>query len=156
MLRLSPGSPPTAVRVIEVLADGFDGRDVTGDPALELTPTTGVVAVEKTPAGPVLRPTATGQTTVGARLGNLTAEPLLVTVGDLAAGLGRLVLTPNPLALWSGETASFSAVMLDPGGGQPLRPIDYKIAALPGQGIVAAAGDQMIQRTRQRRRPRSW
>lgn len=145
VLRLSPDSPPTGVRVVEVLADGSDGRDVTADPNLELTQPGKVVTVEKTQDGPVLRPTEEGQVTVGARLGTLTAHPLLVAVGDIAAGPARLVVAPDPLAVWTNETGTFDTVVVDPGGGLPLRTIDYKITPMENAGIVESATAQMIR-----------
>ena len=83
-LRLPVGSDPASVRVVEVLADGSEGRDVTAEPGLELTQPPDVAKVELTAAGPVVRPVGTGETRIGARLGLLTAEaPLKVTVsGD--------------------------------------------------------------------------
>lgn len=83
-LRLPVGSDPAAVRVVEVLRDGSEGRDVTAEPGLELTQPADVAKVERTAGGPAIRPIGTGETRVGARLGTLTAEiPLKVTVsGD--------------------------------------------------------------------------
>ncbi len=145
VLRLSPGAGPTPVRVVEVLANGFDGRDVTGDPALELTQPPDTVTIEQTEAGPAIRPIAMGRTTVGARLGTLTADPLLVTVGNTIEGLGQLVVSPSPLTLWSGEIGTFDSVLVDPGAGQPLRPVGYRVTPTPGDSVVASEGEQSIR-----------
>ncbi|MBN2477029.1 MAG: hypothetical protein JXB62_20650 [Pirellulales bacterium] len=146
VLRLSPGSPPTPVRVIELLADGSYGRDVTADPNLEIAQPPGVVAVEKTAAGPLVRPIGAGQTRVGAKLGMLTADPLLVSVGDATTvSLAQLAVSPQPLAIWSGEVGTFGSVVLDPGGGQLPREIDYRVSPMPNQNVVAASGERMIR-----------
>lgn len=150
VLRLSANSPPTGVRVVEVLADGSHGRDVTADPGLVVRASEPgkVVTVEKTLGGPLLRPAAPGQDTVGAKLGTLTASPMLVSVGP--AGVvgtwpARLVVAPDPLVLWPGEQSSFGTVMLDPGGGLPLRAIDYRLVPRAGQTVVSAAGDKALR-----------
>ena len=142
VLRLATNSPPTSVRVVEMLADGRQGRDVTNDPALELLPPADTVSVEKTAAGPVIRPIGSGEARVGAKLGDLTASPLLVQVGEggLVPRLGRVVVTPNPLVIWSGQTNTFSSVLVDPGGGMPLLPVDFTVTAAAGQGIIAIEG----------------
>jgi hypothetical protein len=145
LLRLSPNSPPTLVRVFELLADGHLGREVTADPNLEITPPPRVVTVEKTAGGPVLRPVAEGEVRLGARLGDLTADPLFVHVGPVVPGLARLLVSPNPLALWSGQQGTFGSVMLDPGGRQLPFEIDYRIAPAANQGIVTSAGDRAIR-----------
>jgi len=146
VLRLPEHSLPSPVRVIEVLADGTFGRDVTADPGLELSEPTGVVTLEKTAAGPMLRPVAPGQTRIGARLGTLTSQaPLLVSVGDYAVGQARLRVAPQPLTLWAGETGTFIAVMVDPGGGQMPFEIDYTVTPADNQNIVAATGGRMIR-----------
>ncbi len=147
MLRLSPQSPPTPVRVFELLADGRLGREVTAEAALELTEPQppGIVVTEKTPAGPVLRPVGPGQLRLGARLGNLTADPLLVHVGEALPGLARLLVAPNPLTLWSGETGSFGSVKVDPGAGRLPFEIDYRITPAENQAVVGADGQRGLR-----------
>ena len=152
VVRLDPNSPPTGFRVFEVLGDGSDGRDVTDDPGLEfqVPPTDSVVTVQRIDGRPVLQPTGQlGQSHVAARLGEMFATPMLVSVGDMPPGLvggaGRLIVEPNPLVVWSGEVSPFGRVLLDPGGGQPLRPVDYRIAQVLDPTKVEAAGDQMLR-----------
>ncbi|HYW78903.1 MAG TPA: hypothetical protein VE890_04965, partial [Thermoguttaceae bacterium] len=123
----------------------LDGRDVTNDPALQLTQPPDTVTIEQTETGPAIRPIAFGQTTVGAKLGTLTAGPLLVTVGDTIEGVGQLIVTPNPLTLWSGEIGTFESVLVDPGAGQPLRPVGYRITPMAGDSVVASEGEQSIR-----------
>ena len=60
---------------------------------------------------------------------------------DLKAA--HLVVTPDPVALWVGETASLGSVRLDPGGGQPSIPVEYKVTAPEGQTVVKADGDKI-------------
>ncbi|MEE9601974.1 MAG: hypothetical protein V3V75_01615, partial [Thermoguttaceae bacterium] len=147
VLRLATNSPPTAVRVVEVLADGRDGRDVTNDPALQLSQPTDTVTIESTPGGPVIRPIGPGQARVGAKLGNLTASPLLVQVGKgtLVTRLARIVVSPDPLLLWSGQTDTFSSVLVDPGGGMPLLPVDFTVTAAASQGIITVEGTRQVR-----------
>jgi hypothetical protein len=145
LLRLAPNSPPTPVRVFELLADGHLGREVTAEPNLDITEPPGVVALEKTAGGPLLRPVGQGEVRLGARLGELTADPLFVQVGGAAPGLARLLVSPDPLTLWSGQEGTFGSVRLDPGGGQLPFEIDYRITPAANQGIVTSAGDRAIR-----------
>jgi hypothetical protein len=148
VLRMAKDSPPMGVRVVEVLANGADGRDVTADPNLEITEPPQVVKVEKTATGPVFRPTGDGQTRVAAKLGDLLSRtPLLIAVGDVVGGSAgaRLLVAPDPMALWSGDVATFGSVKLDPGGGQTPFEVDYKITPAADQGIVESAGEKTIR-----------
>lgn len=147
VLRLAAGSPPTGVRLLEVLADGSHGRDVTADANLQLAPPhpTGVVAVERTTAGPLVRPLGKGRAWIGAKLGELTAEPLLVSVVEASPRLARLTVAPDPLTVWAGEVGSFGSVLLDPGPGQAPRAVDYRVTPARGQGVVESAGDQTVR-----------
>jgi hypothetical protein len=150
LLRLSPGSHPVPVRVFELLADGRLGREVTAEPELEISDPQppGVVTLEKGPNGPQLRPVGPGQLRLGAHLGNLTADPLFVVVQDigrLVPGLARLVVAPDPLSLWSGETGTFGSVTVDPGTGQLPLAIDYKIVPAADQAVVASAGERAVR-----------
>jgi len=147
LLRLSPGSRPAPVRVFELLADGRLGREVTAEPNLKISEPQppGIVTLEKTPNGLLLRPVGPGQLWLGTRLGDLIADPLLVQVGPVVPGLARLLVAPDPLTLWSGETGTFGSVMVDPGAGQLPFAADYKIAPAANQRIVSSAGDQAIR-----------
>ncbi len=147
VLRLAANAPPTGFRVIEVLADGTDGRDVTADPALELqAPNQNIVSVGKAGELPVVQPTGqAGEARVGARLGNLTAHPMLVSVGGVAAGTGRLIVEPNPLTVWTGEATVFADAVLAPGGGQPPRPTDYRIISVENPALVKITDGKAIR-----------
>jgi hypothetical protein len=151
VLRLSQNSPPTAVRVYEVLPDGSLGREVTNDPNLAPSQPPDTARVEKTEAGIVITPIGPGETTVGAVLESATnpktADPLLVQVGDVGppAQLARLVVSPNPLTLWAGQTGTFAEVLLDPGAGQPLRPVDFVVTPMPGQNAVASTSERTLR-----------
>jgi len=146
LLRIPTNSPGSAVRVVEVMADGTDGRDVTADPSLELADTRGIVTVEKGAQGPILKPVQTGRTRVAAKLGALTSvSPLGVEVGDMPADAAQLQVVPNPLVLWSGETGSFASVQLLAGPNQLPIDMDYKLSAPAGQGIVAIEGDKSLR-----------
>jgi len=154
VLRLSQNSPPTAVRVYEVLPDGTLGREVTNDPNLVPSQPPDTARVEKTETGIMVTPIGPGETTVGAILESATnpktADPLLVQVGDAvtattATQLARLVVSPNPLTLWAGQTGTFAEVLLDPGAGQPLRPVDFVVTPMPGQNVVASADQRTLR-----------
>jgi len=147
LLRLSLGSRPAPVRVFELLADGRLGREVSTDPKLEVSEPQppGVVALEKSPNGPVLRPVGPGQLRLGAHLGDLTADPLFVQVGQVVPGLARLLVAPDPLTLWVGQTGNFGSVTIDPGAGQLPFATDYKIAPTANQPIVSFARNQAIR-----------
>jgi len=144
VLRLDVGGPGAHVRVFELLADGTLGREVTRDPNLEVTesPRPDVVVAEKTADGPFFRPTGPGQARLGARLGTLTADPLLVSVGEAFAHAAGLEATPDPLVVWAGELGSLGSVHINPGGGRMPFEIDYRLIAPPDQGVIAVEGPE--------------
>ncbi|MFW5692653.1 MAG: hypothetical protein ACOCWL_00410 [Thermoguttaceae bacterium] len=145
LLRLPIGSPGARAQVVEVFADGSLGRDVSNHPMLEISDPGEQATAEKTDDGLFFRPGAPGQTRVGARLGPVTADPLLISVGEGDAGTARLVVSPNPLPLWAGQEGSFDSVALDPGGGQSMIEVDYRVEPAPGQGVVEAVGPQTLR-----------
>ncbi|MDZ7617316.1 MAG: hypothetical protein U1E05_09940, partial [Patescibacteria group bacterium] len=145
VLRLPLGSPGARSQVVEVLADGSLGRDVSNHPMLEISEPGELATLEKTESGPLFRPVQAGQTRVGARLGPVTADPLLLAVGEGVAGGARLVVTPNPLPLWTGQEGSFGLVALDAGDGQTLMEVDYQVLPQPGQGVVEATGPRALR-----------
>ena len=146
VVRLGTDSPGARVRVVQTLADGTLGRDVTGDPALEFNAPAGVATVERTADGPVVRPIGPGETRIAARLGTTFAEPeLLVQVGEISTGLARLDVSPDPLDLWSGEARGLTSVTVTPGPGQFPIDVSYSIAVPPGQSVVAAEPDGQIR-----------
>ena len=145
VVRLPLGSPGARAQVVEVLADGSLGSDVSNHPLLEVSEPGDVATVEKTADGLVFRPVQAGDVRVGARLGPVTADPLLLSVGEGAAGGARLVVTPNPLPLWAGREDSFGLVAVDPGDGMTLMEVDYQLAPQPGQGVVEATGPKTLR-----------
>ena len=152
VLRLSPNSPATGFRIVEVLADGTDGRDVTAATNLRVdaTPADVVEIGKDDSGGRHVRPTGQGQTRLGATMTTtdgetLLARPMLVSVGGVLAGPGRLIVQPEPLTVWVGETAGFDSVMLDPGGGQPLRPIAYRVIPSAGQNVIESINNEMVR-----------
>jgi hypothetical protein len=146
VVRLGSDSPGARVRVVELLADGTLGRDVTADPALEFNVTGDVARVEQTPDGAVVRPIGPGQTRVAARLGTTFAEPeLLVQVGEASTGLARLDVAPDPLDLWSGEARGFTSVTVTPGPGQLPMDVSYSMSVSSGKGVVAVESDGRVR-----------
>lgn len=136
-------------RVMEVLADGSLGRDVTADPNLEISDPQGTVRVDKTADGPVLRPLEPGQTRLAARLGLLTSEsPLLVQVGEGAATTAAwLQVVPDPLDLWVGQTSTFDQVLVVEDGLTLPFSVGYRLTAEPGQGVYAVENGNRIRGT---------
>ena len=144
VLRMATNAQGTLVHVIEVLADGSDGPDVTTDPKLQISDPGEPAKVEMTKDGPMLKPVKAGQAQVTAKLGDLTSiAPLLVEVGGETAGTARLVVAPDPLVLWTGETGKLGSVRLDPGSEQTTFPVEYKLTAPEGQGVVAVNGQEV-------------
>jgi len=147
VVRMGTNSPGARVRVMEVLADGSLGRDVSSDPGLEFNVTGEVASVDRTAEGPVIRPIGPGQTRVAARLGStLFAEPeLLVQVGDVPTGLARLDVSPDPLDLWSGEARALTSVTVTPSPGEFPIDVSYSITVPPNQNVVTAEPDGRIR-----------
>jgi len=163
-LRLAPDSPPSGVRVYEVAADGSILREVTLDPDLEVGPSTDVAAVEKTAAGPAIRPVKPGQTRMGAKLGNQIADQLLLI--DVGGGLvtGPVVPVVSPDELWIepakqtctvGATTARLVVMAQTKGGQPyqvpatLQSMDDSVLTpdpdVPGQFLAKSFGSTQVR-----------
>ncbi len=142
VLHMGVQAPASLVHVIEVLNDGTDGPDVTADAKLEVSEPGDVAKVEMTNDGPVFKPLKPGQRSVTAKLGDLTSiAPLLIDVGGEAATGGRLVVTPDPVNLWLGETGKLGTVRIDPGNEQATFAVEYKLTAPEGQGVVSVDGD---------------
>ena len=73
----------------------------------------------------------------------ITTDETLST-GDLKTvdlKAAHLVVNPDPVALWVGEAGKLGSVRLDPGGGQPSVPVEYKVTAQEGQTVVKVDGD---------------
>lgn len=146
VLRLPLGSAGGSVRVVELLADGRFGRDVTNDPALDITRPDRVARLDRVGAAPIFRPVDRGETRVGAKLGSLTTvAPLLIQVGDVAVGAARLRVTPDQITMAPGETGTLGRVTVDPGTGQSPFDIDYRLAVRGVQGVVAVEGDKRLR-----------
>jgi hypothetical protein len=64
-----------------------------------------------------------------------------VRVEHVDPAAARLVVAPDPLGLWVGETGKLGSVRLDPGGGQTSFPVEYKMTAAEGQSVVKVEGD---------------
>ena len=59
------------------------------------------------------------------------------------AAAARLVVSPEKLSLWRGETGKLTNVSVDPGGGKPMQPVEYKLSAPADQTCVAVEGDSV-------------
>ncbi len=64
-----------------------------------------------------------------------------VKVENFDPKAAHLVVAPDPLTLWIGETGKLGSVRLDPGGGQPSIPVEYKVTAPEGQTVVKVEGE---------------
>ena len=145
VLRLPLGSPGSSVRVVEVLADGSTGRDVTTDPAVQIDRPQEIATLDRTATGITVRPVKPGQTQIEARSGQLTAVPLLVDVGDSADAAAHLEATPDPLSLWSGESGALGSVRVVPSTGQTPFEANYRLSLLGAPGVVAVEGDRRLR-----------
>jgi len=140
-LRLPMSSPGTWVQVVERLEDGRLGRDVSNNPNLEIRSPEPIASMQRTEQGLLIAPKQPGATRLTANLGPMTADPMLLTVGDANFTGARLRVSPDPLVLWTGQEGTFSQVELEPSGGQWSFPVDYRIEPEPGQGVVQTVDD---------------
>jgi hypothetical protein len=150
-LNMGVGVPPQTIRVYEKLDNGLDGRDVTNDPNLVISdPNAEVATLVKNPGEtPSIKPVAVGTTKITATLGNLTtAEPMWINIGGegvmTSAGGATLVVGQNSLVLWPGETRPLGPVRLNSGNEDITVPVEYKLTAPAGQGIVTVDADNTI------------
>ena len=59
------------------------------------------------------------------------------------ANFPRLVVSPETLNIWKGESGKLTSVSVDPGGGQALEPVEYKLAVPEGQATAAVEGNRV-------------
>ena len=132
--QMTLGYPGDGVRVVRVLADGKE-EDV--DHLVTLTPREeGIVAIDPSASGPIVRPKKVGQTQIDATLDNLkTQKPLLVEVAVRLPQQHRLRVLPSSLTVQLGQTGSFArAEILPAAGGSPI-PVTFKVTATPNKTI---------------------
>ncbi|MBI5760754.1 MAG: hypothetical protein HZA46_19720 [Planctomycetales bacterium] len=129
LVRVTKNSNGESFRVLRVDSDGRE-EDVGHLATMTIRDPQGVIAIDQTAAGPVLRPRQLGQTQVDAALGNLrTTSPMLVDVVDTLPGQAWVSVTPNPLRLEVGDTQPVGRVLVHPrGGGQPFE-LPYRLSA---------------------------
>jgi hypothetical protein len=103
---------------------------------------TGVVGA----GGVIVQPPGVTTTDCGERVfpGGATDTQSTGDLTNVDVKAARLVATPDPLALWVGESGSLGSVRLDPGGGQPSFPVDFQAAAPDGQNVVRVDYDNKI------------
>ena len=89
-----------------------------------------------------------GTTKMTALLDGQSADMAIIMLGDCdiasnhpGVPAGRLKV-PDTVSLWPGETQVIPA-SIDPGGGQPLTPVEATVTAPDGQGIVTANGNKV-------------
>jgi hypothetical protein len=73
-----------------------------------------------------------------------SVAPLLVDVGGEVPKNTSLTVSPDPMLIWTGETTRFGSVRIDPPNGDPPFPVEYKVTAPEGQGIVRVDADNNL------------
>jgi hypothetical protein len=144
-LSIATNSGPVPVQVFEALEGGVKGREVTADPSLQLSEPGDCVKLEKGDRGPTLRPVHPGQSRLSATLGPLaSAAPLLIDVGGEIPLVTGLNVSPDPMLIWTGEKTRFGSVRIDPPNGDTPFPVEYKVTAPEGQGIVSVDAENNL------------
>ena len=114
---------------------------------LDVVPGNAVATGVDPRGGTIVQPPGVTVTDSGERVfnpGTTIVETLPAgTLDKIDLKAAHLVVTPDPVSLWVGETASLGSVRLDPGGGQPSIPVEYKVTAPEGQTVVKADGDKI-------------
>jgi len=144
-LSIATNSGPVPFQVFEALEGGVKGREVTADPGLQLSEPGDCVKLEKSDRGPTLRPVHPGQSRLSATLGPLaSAAPLLIDVGGEIPLVTGLTVSPDPMLIWTGEKSRFGSVRIDPPNGDAPFPVEYKVTAPEGQGIVSVDAENNL------------
>jgi hypothetical protein len=139
---------PETAKVLEQYENG-GFKDVTNDPNLQLTvPNEKIAKMEKdkTDAGLKISPVGPGLTTLsGSYNGQVAKMRIEINGGDTIGGLtGTLVGLPQSLRLASGEAQALPPAEIDPGPGQAHIPVEVKVVAAEGQGIVSVGDKNVI------------
>ena len=125
------------VQVYEYYSDGSLGRDVTADPALQITVPKNAHWEGATGGGKLLVGDKLGNGSADATLGTLgTISPLAVQVGGMAENSGALIVQPQQLNLVQGESVTLDAVQIAPDSGLLPFDIPYRISAIDASGII--------------------
>ena len=144
-LSIATNSGPVPVQVFEALENGLKGREVTADPGLQFSEPGDCVKLEKGDRGPTLRPVHPGQSRLSATLGPLSSPaPLLIDVGGEIPLVTGLNVSPDPMLIWTGEKTRFGSVRIDPPNGDTPFPVEYKVTAPEGQGIVSVDAENNL------------
>lgn len=148
---------PLTPRLYRQYANG-GSDDVSNDPNVKTNIVRSEVAriEKKVDGGWRVFPKAPGLTRMTATLDGQTAEMAVeINGGDVVGaigipgtpGRGRLTGIPSTLSLWSGETRTLANALIDPGGGQALIPVETRVKAPEGQGIVSVEGNKITGRS---------
>ncbi|MDO4570632.1 MAG: hypothetical protein Q4D38_09635 [Planctomycetia bacterium] len=145
-VRLAQASGPVPLQVYEELANGSRGRDVSADPDLVVEGTS-LVAVERGADGRfTIRPTGKeGASRLGAKLNGLSALPMFVQVGDVAASGATLMAMPAALEMTVGSAMTFDSVRVIPEAGVAPFEVAYRVSTQPGSAVVSVEGTTTIR-----------
>ena len=137
MARIAGVGASQPVQVYEYYSDGSLGRDVTADPALQLTTPKNADWTPAAGGGKLLVGKALGNGQAEATLGTLgTISPLAVQVGGMTENTGVLVVQPQQMSLVQGESRTLDAVQIVPDSGLLPFDISYRISALDNSGVI--------------------
>lgn len=147
-VRLASAGGAVPVRVYEVYSTGGTGREVTNDPALQLSSTSQLITLSRGEGGAyMIQPTGKeGITSVRAEMGSLSAIPLRVQVGDVGGPENAfLSVLPSPLQMTVGETATLDAVKVVPQSGVMPFDVSYRVSPVENTGVVTVDGANTIR-----------
>ncbi|MDO4573674.1 MAG: hypothetical protein Q4D98_00505 [Planctomycetia bacterium] len=141
-MRLSRSSGPVAVRVFEEMSNGTLGREVSNDPNLKVESASSVVQISRAENGPyMIQPAGKdGTARVSATLGDKTALPMFVQVGEVSAAGAVLSALPGTLEMSVGNTAVLDSVRVIPDAGMMPFDIAYRLTPTDGGGVVSVEG----------------
>jgi hypothetical protein len=144
VLKLDRSSTPAPFRVVRVGPEGAE-EEVTQRAKIEIADHADVVAIVPASSGPTVKPLKAGRAQVQASLdGQSAAKPLLVDVSDQPIKQARLSITPDPLVISRGESASFEQAQVIPAPGLTPIPVGYRLSA-PGDGPVSVEGRSALR-----------
>ena len=140
-----PQALPETAKVLEQYSNG-GFKDVTGDPGLQLdSPKEAIAKMDKITDGLKISPVGPGTTTVSGTFNGRVAKMRIEIGGDDTAVVsGKLINVPESMRLASGESQPIGGVEIDPGGGMAHVPVEVKVSAEAGQGIVSVDDKNVV------------
>lgn len=142
-MRLSQTSGAVPLQILEEYSDGRPGRDVSADPGLELSSSSSLFTLERGENG-IYRLVPNGKEGTGrvnAQLGDRTALPLFVQVGNVAAEGAILAVLPGAIEMSVGNTMTFDSVRVMPSSGMMPMDVAYRVSVVENAGVVSVEGN---------------